>query len=130
MKLPLLLGGGTRPLRAPLPGLGLNPPGPWGCVVLRVLSNPDANLLMPTQDGFIPVRGQDAGCYSLPTGPVQLLNLVPCPAPQPRALRCFPEFQKDRLTSRLARGAGSHRGGVSALLSGRILRCSLLFLIL
>lgn len=78
MKLPLLLGGGTRPLRAPLPGLGLSPPGPWGCVALRVLGNPDANLLMPTQDGFSLVRGQDAGRCSLPVGPARLLNLLLC----------------------------------------------------
>lgn len=60
--------------------------------------------------------GEGAGCWLL-------LSLHrTSPAPQPRALRCCPELQKDRLTSRLAREAGSHHGGVSALLRGRILR--------
>lgn len=72
--------------------------------------------------------GEGAGCWPL------LSPRRTSPAPQPPALLRCPELQKDWvLTSRLARGAGSQRGvcgGVSAPLRGRILRCSLSFLIL
>ena len=72
--------------------------------------------------------GEGAGCWPLLSPRRTSL------APQPPALLRCPELQKDWvLTSRLARGAGSQRGvcgGVSAPLRGRILRCSLSFLIL